>query len=103
MCFSVKIPYWKIVHFEDGWKIGESHPACFKGLAHYDSVGRSIGNSVRNFVGELNHYDNKGRCTGYSRHSGIGRLTHFGNRGEIQGFSIMVLGILFIHHTTIKE
>ena len=103
MCFSIKIPYWKIIHFEAGQKIGESRLACFKGLAHYDRVGRSLGNSIRNFVGELNHYDSRGHCTGYSRRSGMGRLTHFGNRGEVQGFSTAIMGVLFIHHTANKE
>ena len=103
MCFSIKIPCWKIIHFEAGKKIGESRPACFKGLAHYDCRDRSTGKSVRNLVGELNHYDCKGRCTGYSRRSGYLEITHFDSRGRVKGTTRSVLGVLFVHRETIGE
>ena len=101
MCFSIKIPYWKIVHFEGGRMVGESRRTAFKGLAHYDRYGRCLGKSIRNFVGELNHYDCGGRCTGYSRRCGYREITHFGSRGQINGTTHSILGILFVHSETI--
>lgn len=103
MCFSIKIPWWKIIHFEAGKKVGESRPACFKGLAHYDRRGRSTGKSIRNLVGELNHYDCRGRCVGYSRRSGLGGITHFSNRGRVNGTTRSILGVLLVHSETIGE
>lgn len=103
MCFSIKIPFWKIIHFEVGKKVGESRPACFKGLAHYDRYGRSTGKSVRNFIGELNHYDCRGRCAGCSRRSGLGEITHFDSRGQIEGTTRNICGILLIHSEPIGE
>ena len=97
MCFSIKIPFWKIIHFEAGKKAGESQLVAFKGLAHYDNRGRCLGKSIRNFVGELNHYDCRDRCIGYSRRSGFGEITHFNHRGRIKGKTASVLGILFLH------
>ena len=96
-CFSIKVPYWKIIHFNAGKKVGESRYACFKGLAHYDRYGRSTGKSIRNFVGELNHYDCRGRCTGYSRRSGFGEITHFDGRGQIEGITRIIFGLLLVH------
>ena len=97
MCFSIKIPYWKILHF-DSWKIvSESRFGCFKGLAHYDRRGRFIGKSVRNLTGELNHYDYGGNCSGYSRKSGLLSITHFNSRGNVNGKTLNLCGILFFH------
>ena len=103
MCFSIKIPFWKIIHFEAGKKVGESRPAAFKGLAHYDCNGRCLGKSIRNFIGELNHYDCRDRCTGYSRRSGFEKITHFSSRGQINGTTKSILGILLVHSETIGE
>lgn len=103
ICFSIKIPCWKIIHFDAGKKVGESRPACFKGLAHYDRYSKSTGKSVRNFVGELNHYDCRGRCTGYSRQSGLGEIMHFDARGEIEGKTHIFFGILLIHSKSIGK
>ena len=95
--YSIKIPYWKIIHFRKGRKVGESRPTCFKGFAHYDRQNRPIGTSIRNFIGELNHYDNSGRCTGYSRRGGIGVTFHYGSRGKKLGYTFNALGIILIH------
>ena len=97
MCFSIKIPFWKIIHFEAGKKVSESRPAAFKGLAHYNHHGRCLGKSIRNFIGELNHYNCSGRCTGYSRQSDFFEITHFSSGGRIRGKTISVLGILLLH------
>lgn len=97
LCFSINIPYWKIIHFESRKKVGESRPTCFDGLVHHDSLGRVTGESIRNFIGELNHYDCKGRCTGYSRQSGFATTTHFTSRGLVEGKTYSVLNFLFIH------
>ena len=97
MCFSIKIPYWKIIHFDSGKIVAESRFACFKGFAHYDPHGRAFGKSIRNFVGELNYYDLKGSCTGYSRRSGFATLTHFTKDGTISGKTISLCKILFVH------
>ena len=97
MCFSIKIPGWKIIHFEGGRKIGESRPAAYKGLAHYDNCGRTTGKSIRNFVGELNHYDCRNQSTGYSRQSGFYKMTHFSRHGQVRGETTSVLGFLFLH------
>ena len=91
--YSIKIPYWKIIHFRKGRKVGESRPACFKGLAHYDRRNRSIGKSIRNLFGELNHYDNTGKCTGYSRRAGL----HYSNRGKEIGGTYCLLGLIYVH------
>lgn len=102
MCFSIKIPYWKILHF-DSWKIvSESRFACFKGLVHYDHHGRFIGKSVRNFIGELIHYDSKGNSAGYSRRNSYATVTHFSSRGIIEGKTYNLCGILFFHVDPIK-
>ena len=103
MCFSIKIPFWKIIHFDEGKKVGESRPTCFKGFAHYDRYGRPTGKSVRNFIGELNHYDCNGRCTGYSRRSSFGEVKHFDGRGRVEGKTQVILGILFVHTERIGE
>lgn len=95
--YSIKIPYWKIIHFRSGRKVGESRPACFKGLAHYDRRNRPIGKSIRNFFGELNHYDNSGNCTGYSRRGGIGVTLHYSSRGKKSGCTYCFLGLIYIH------
>ena len=71
--FSIRIPHWKTIHFAEGRKVGESRPAYFKGLAHYDHRNKSMGTSIRNFIGELNHYDNSGNCTGYRVGNGMCR------------------------------
>ena len=96
--FSIKIPFLKIVHFENGRRILDSRVACFKGFAHYDRRGRSVGKSIRNIVGDLIHYDSQGRCSGYSKRNGIGRITHFNNRGRSIGATRSVLGVFYIHH-----
>ena len=70
--------------------IGESRPACFKGLAHYDRRNRSLGKSIRNFFGELNHYDNHRNCTGYSRKGGMGVNS---SRGKKFGVHIAFWGL----------
>ena len=103
MCISIKIPWWKIIHFEAGKKVGESRLACFKGLVHYDYHGRCLGKSVRNFIGELNHYDCRGRCTGYSRQSGYGEITHFSSRGQITGITNHAFGVIFFHRELTKN
>ena len=95
--FSIKIPYWKIVHFRAGKKVGESRPACFKGLAHYDRRNRPIGTSVRNFIGEPNHYNSAGNCVGYSRRDGLGRIDHYDQRGNYLGRSVVLLWLFVIH------
>lgn len=100
---SINIPYWKILHFEAGKKIGESRHTCFKGLVHYNRRGRIIGKSIRNIFGELHHYDDKGQCTGYSRHSSFGIITHFNSRGRTERITHNIIGILFIHSRTAVE
>ena len=95
--WSVRIPKWKTIHFRRGRMIGESRPACFKGLAHYDRRNRSIGKSIRNFFGELNHYDNTGKCTGYSRRAGLGVTSHYSNRGKEIGCTYCLLGLIYVH------
>ena len=95
--FSVKIPFWKIVHFENGRRICDSRLACFKGFAHYDCRGRSLGKSIRNIVGDLIHYDIKGYCSGYSKREGVGKIVHFTNRGQPIGLTKSVLGIFYFH------
>lgn len=97
MCLSIKIPYWKIIHFDSGKLVAVSKLACFKGFAHYDCHGSFIGKSVRNFIGELNHYDSKGKCAGYSRRSGFATTTHFSARGIAEGKTYNLGGMLFIH------
>ena len=94
---SIKIPYWKIIHFRKGRKVGESRPVCFKGLAHYDRRNRSIGKSIRNLFGELNHYDNTGKCTGYSRRAGLGVTLHYSSRGKEIGCTYCLLGLIYVH------
>ena len=96
--FSVKIPFWKIVHFENGKRIFDSRLACFKGFAHYDYRGQSVGRSIRNIVGDLIHYDAKGHCSGYSKRESGGRIMHFTSRGRSVGLTKSFLGILYIHH-----
>jgi hypothetical protein len=95
--FSIRIPGLKIIHFISGKRVGESRPACFKGLAHYDSYGRVTGKSIRNFIGELNHYNCKDRCTGYSRKNAFATTTHFNCRGFVDGITYSMFGILLIH------
>ena len=95
--YSIKIPYWKIIHFNTGRKVGESRPACYKGLAHYDHRCRPTGKSIRNFMGELNHYDKAGGCTGYSRRGGLGTTIHYSSRGKKIGCTYCFLGIVFYH------
>lgn len=95
--FSVRIPFWKIMHFENGRKICDSKLACFRGFAHYDRRGRPAGKSVRNFVGDLIHYDVHGRCSGYSKRNGVGKTAHFTSRGRSLGLTRSFLGVLYIH------
>ena len=95
--FSIRIPYWKTIHFAGGRKVGESRPTCFKGFAHYDRRYKSTGTSVRNFIGELNHYDNSGSCTGYSRRGGVGVTFHYSSRGKKIGYTYCFLGVIYIH------
>lgn len=102
MCFSIKIPFWKIIHFDSGKIIGESRVAFSKSLVHYDPHNRTIGKSLRNFIGELNHYDFHGHCTGYSKRSGRASLIHFTNRGAVSGKTIIVCGIFFFHTDVIE-
>ena len=95
--FSIRVPYWKTIHFAEGRKVGESRPACFKGLAHYNRRGRSTGKSVRNFVGELNHYDCCENYAGYSRKTSFGKVSHYDSRGKCIGASINIAAIVFLH------
>ena len=95
--FSIHIPYWKTIHFAEGRKVGESRPACYKGLAHYDWRGRPTGKSIRNFVGELNHYDCRDNCTGYSRRTGFCQTNHYNSRGEYVGLSISIANVVSLH------
>ena len=77
--------------------IGESRPACVKGLAHYDRRNRSLGKSIRNFFGELNHYDIHGYCTGYSRKGGMGVTFHYSSRGKKIRCTYSILGLIYVH------
>ena len=95
--FSIHIPYWKTIHFAEGRKVGESRPACFKGLAHYDRRNKPIGTSARNFIGELNHYDNSRNCIGYSRRRNWGMIVHYSNRGKKIGYTYNVCGVILVH------
>lgn len=97
MYLSIKIPCWKIIHFDSGKLVAVSKLACFKGFAHYDCYGHFIGKSVRNFIGELNHYDSNGKCAGYSRRSGFATTTHFSSHGITEGKTYSLCGMLFIH------
>ena len=103
MCISIKIPFWKILHYENGRKVGESKVACFKGLAHYDSCGRVIGKSLRNIVGDLNHYDYLGNSIGYSRKTGRRVVTRYINPKAKKRITHSFFGLIYIHTETIGK
>lgn len=100
---SIRIPFWKTVHFAAGKQIGESRPACFKGLAHYDCFGHPRGKSSRNYIGEFIHYDQAGRCTGFSRRFGLYKIQHFNSRGFRIGHTINIANIAFLHKVVTRQ
>ena len=95
--YSIKLPFGKIVHYKTGRRVGESRPACFKGLAHYDHRGRPTGKSIRNLVGDLNHYNCRGDCTGFSKRKGLCATEHFDPRGQLVGKTYSLVRIIFLH------
>lgn len=97
LSFSIRIPFWKVIHYRFGRKIGESKRSYNRGYVHTDHLGRVIGKSVRDFVGDLSHYDWKGRCIGFSKHIGLSKTAHFTSRGIFDGRTYSLLGIFFIH------
>lgn len=97
---SIKLPFWKILHFRNGKKIGESKVTCFKGLAHYDPFGKVVGKSIRNIMGDLNHYDCQGHSIGYSSKNGSQVITRYINPGHKKRISHRLFGIIYIHTET---
>lgn len=103
VCLSIKLPFWKILHYRNGKKIGESKVTCFKGLAHYDSFGRVVGKSTRNIVGDFNHYDCHGHSIGYSSKNGSHVITRYINSGHKKRISHCLFGLIYIHTETIRK
>lgn len=94
---SVVIPRFKILHFRNGRRIGESRYGYAKCLAHYNRRGKPVGKTLRSFFGEPNHYDIQNRCTGYSRKGRLGIILHYDNRGNLIGQTRPILGLLLLH------
>ena len=95
--FSIKIPCWKILHFKSGKKVGESRPAWFKGLAHYDCNGKALGKSMRNLIGELIHYDTHGNMIGYCKHKKANMLIHYDMAGNEIAHTLRISGLVYFH------
>ena len=96
-CYSIRIPFVAIVHFQGIRLMGFSRKGCFGWLVHYDRRMQAIGRSERNIVGEWVHYNAWNCCVGFSRNGRGLAMKHYNQKCNCIGTSSCILYLIIIH------
>lgn len=98
-CYSIRIPFVAIMHFQGIKLMGFSRKGCFGWLVHYDRKMQLIGRSERNIVGEWVHYNTPNCCVGFTRNGGDFVMKHYSQKCKRVGKSVCILYLIIIHST----